>query len=410
MAATREFNTASGGLTVSGEISDSGAALGLTKTGTGTLTFTGANTYSGDTTVNAGTLQLGDGTVNGSIAGASIVNNASLVYKLNGSDVTVANVISGGGNFTKSGTGKLTLSVAQTYTGVTTVNSGTLAFSSTIAGVQVNINGASRVELNADNTGYAKTFTFDSAGGGTLYGSTGVNGPRVGGGTITTSGGARDTLSGTNWKVEGGGFTFNVADGDDATSDLQVSARITNVGAVTKTGNGILAFSAANVYTGGTTVSNGTLRVNNASGSGTGSGAVEVKAGATLGGSGAIGGGVAVAATGTLDAGSASNVVGQIAITNGVTFAANAILHVDITDDSNADRVEAGGLVSGGMVNVDVNAPPSLTIGSVWTIVHSSQPITATFAAPARYQIVLPDAYTVQLHFPPLSGTVFRFH
>ena len=56
--------------TISGEIS---GGFSVTKTGTGTLILTGANTYTGSTTVSAGTLQVGNGT-SGSIANTSSVN------------------------------------------------------------------------------------------------------------------------------------------------------------------------------------------------------------------------------------------------------------------------------------------------------------------------------------------------
>ena len=89
-----------------------------------------------------------------------------------------------------------------------------------------------------------------------------------------------------------GSRTFDVANGA-ADSDLTMAINITNgvnAGAITKTGLGTLTLSGNNGYTGGTTVGNGTLLVNNAAGSGTGAGAVSVANGATLGGSGAIAG------------------------------------------------------------------------------------------------------------------------
>ena len=65
-------------------------------------------------------------------------------------------------------------------------------------------------------------------------------------------------------------------------------------GALTKTGAGTLALTGANLYTGPTTVSAGTLLVNNTSGSGTGTGTVSVASGATLGGTGTIAGNTTV--------------------------------------------------------------------------------------------------------------------
>jgi autotransporter-associated beta strand protein len=101
----------------------------LTKLGSGTLTLTAPSTYSGGTTITAGTLQLGDGTSgkDGSLLG-NITNNAALVYNVFGNQ-KVGSAISGTGTLTKVGAGTLTLSGANSYTGETMVNAGTLRLS-----------------------------------------------------------------------------------------------------------------------------------------------------------------------------------------------------------------------------------------------------------------------------------------
>lgn len=120
---------------ISGIVSDGGFSGGaggsLVKTGAGTLTLTGANTYSGGTTIASGTLQLGNGGTTGSIAG-NVVDNGALVF--NRSDaVTYAGTVSGTGTLVKTGAGTLTLSGASTYTGATTVAAGTLLVGGSIA-------------------------------------------------------------------------------------------------------------------------------------------------------------------------------------------------------------------------------------------------------------------------------------
>ncbi len=105
--------------TFSGVIQDGVGVTGLTKVGAGTFTLTGANTYTGGTTISAGTLRIGNGAT-GSIAG-DIVNNSALIFNRTGT-LSYDGVISGSGSVTKSGTGTLTLTGNNTYTGVTTVS------------------------------------------------------------------------------------------------------------------------------------------------------------------------------------------------------------------------------------------------------------------------------------------------
>jgi fibronectin-binding autotransporter adhesin len=124
--------------TISGVIRDGGINGGtggsLTKAGIGILTLTGANTYTGGTTVSAGTLQLGDGTTNGTVT-ADITDNASLIFDYGTStSPTYSGVLSGNGILTKTGTGTLTLTGANTYTGGTTISAGYLVAGGTALG------------------------------------------------------------------------------------------------------------------------------------------------------------------------------------------------------------------------------------------------------------------------------------
>lgn len=86
-----------------------------------------------------------------------------------------------------------------------------------------------------------------------------------------------------------------------------------------KKGAGTQTLSGANLYNGGTTVSGGALLVNNTTGSGTGTGAVTVESGATLGGSGIVQGGVSINSGGTLS--------GTLTLQGAVTANAGAILN-----------------------------------------------------------------------------------
>ena len=106
--------TGAGGLTVT----DSSGA------GTGTVILTGASNYAGGTTISAGTLQLGNGGVTGSIVG-NVADNGALAFDR--SDVaTFAGVVSGTGSLSQIGSGTTILTAENSYAGGTTITAGTL--------------------------------------------------------------------------------------------------------------------------------------------------------------------------------------------------------------------------------------------------------------------------------------------
>ena len=114
-------------------------------------------------------------------------------------------------------------------------------------------------------------------------------------GTLTLNGNLT-TITGTN-----GGFVFSGA------SNTVVNSVIVGLGtAVLKNGAGSLTFNGNNTYGAGTTVSGGTLLVNNTTGSGTGPGAVTVQTGATLAGTGSSAGNLTVELGGIVAPGGAA--------------------------------------------------------------------------------------------------------
>ncbi len=96
----------------------------LSQIGTGTLTLTAADTYAGGTTISAGTLQIGNGGTTGSIVG-NVLDNGNLAFN-HTDNVTFPGIVSGTGTLSQVGTGTLTLTAAETYTGGTTISAGTL--------------------------------------------------------------------------------------------------------------------------------------------------------------------------------------------------------------------------------------------------------------------------------------------
>ena len=185
-------------LNVTGNVlsQDSG---GITLTGGGVMQLSGANTYTGPTTISAGTLVLSGGGKlgNGAYAGA-IANNGGLVFSTSSGN-TLSGVLSGTGSLTNSGAGTLFLTTAaNTFSGGTTINAGTVSLGSGAAGsenasglgtgpVIVKTGGRLLLYVSTTTATYNLTnpLTLD---GGTLWGQYGYQhwtGPV----TVTTNGG-----------------------------------------------------------------------------------------------------------------------------------------------------------------------------------------------------------------------------
>jgi autotransporter-associated beta strand protein len=147
-----------GNTTVSGIVSGAGTS-NVVKNGAGTLILSGTNTYNGATTINTGTLQIGNAGASGTLGAGAVTDNAALVFNRTDPAPAVSNVISGTGTLTQAGTGTLTLSAIETYTGATTVSAGTLLVDgSTAAG--------SAVKVNAGILGGSGTVNGSVTGGG----------------------------------------------------------------------------------------------------------------------------------------------------------------------------------------------------------------------------------------------------
>ena len=106
-------------LTFGGVVSGTGS---LTQSGTGILTLNGANTYTGGTDINSGTVQIGNGGTTGSIVG-NVANSGTLVFDRS-NNLTFAGDVSGSGSLTHRGDNTLILTGTSTYTGGTTIDSG----------------------------------------------------------------------------------------------------------------------------------------------------------------------------------------------------------------------------------------------------------------------------------------------
>ncbi len=155
-------------LAVNGVISGSGS---LSKTGSGALILTGANTYAGGTTITAGTLQVGNGGTTGSISG-DVMNNAVLTF--NRSDnISYGGIISGTGLLNKEGAGVLALTGDSSgFGGHMFVNDGTFAISGTLGGT---LDVLARGRLQSTGT-TGTTITAGTIAPGNSIGTLTVNG------------------------------------------------------------------------------------------------------------------------------------------------------------------------------------------------------------------------------------------
>ena len=158
-------------------------------------------------------------------------------------------------------------------------------------------------------------------------------------------------------------------------------------GSLTKTGAGSLTLSNANVYTGGTVITGGTLLVTNTTGSGTGSGAVEVDAG-ILGGTGTIAGPATVgtgSGTGaSLSPGSSTGDLGTLTVQDMLAFNADGICQIELNSSTmGSDAIVANGVTieESAQISLTDLSNSSLPIGTVFTVLSntSATPITGTF-------------------------------
>jgi autotransporter-associated beta strand protein len=216
--------------------------LGLTKLGAHTLTLTAANTYLGPTTISGGTLQIGAGSTSGSISSTSaVVNNGTLLVNRSDS-YTLGNNISGSGALTHAGSGNLTVTGSNAFSGPVTVGSGSLTFSS------------------AANLGNGSATNALNLNGSTLFST----------GSSVNLGSLRPV------NIGGAGATVDVA----GSRQLEVSGPLGGVGDLQKLGAGTLVVSAAsNGFSGTAQVNAGTLLV---SGSLSNAAGVNVNNGGTL--------------------------------------------------------------------------------------------------------------------------------
>ncbi|EAT8596780.1 AIDA autotransporter-like protein ShdA, partial [Salmonella enterica] len=308
--ATLEMNT---GGDFDNAISGSGQVV---KSGDETLTLSGANSYTGGTTISGGTLVASNVEALGS---GGVTDNATLELNTGGD---FDNNIGGTGSVVKSGDKTLTLSGANSYTGGTTISGGTLVVSNVEALGSGDVTDNATLEMNtggdfANNIG--GTGSVVKSGDKTLT----LSGANSYTGGTTISGG---TLVANNVNALGSGDVT-----DNATLEMNTGGDFANniggTGSVVKSGDKTLTLSGANSYTGGTTISGGTLVATNVDALGTGNvtdnATLELNTGGTF--DNAIGGTGSVVKSGdkTLTLSGANSYSGATTISGGTLIAAN---------------------------------------------------------------------------------------
>lgn len=311
LAGTTPTITANGNATINSGLTGS---AGLVKSGAGTLILGGVNSYSGGTVITSGTLQFSESlaTNPGSLPGGTItlLDGATLQYAGTGAGgfnrsfilgtgtTKIASTAASGGlnsngGFSFTGSGSRTL-ILETVSGNSMSVSGAIG-DGTGGSTSLVKNGAGNVNLNSASNSYTGDTTVN---GGILF-TNGANRISTTGGVYISSG-ASIRLNGDQTIANlqdgtGGGGTLTRSLAGNSTVTIQsgsFSGKIDDLVAgsrtiaVVKSTAGVLRLSGStNNYSMGTTVSAGTLLINNVSGNALGVGAVTVTS-STLGGNG----------------------------------------------------------------------------------------------------------------------------
>ncbi|WP_271588087.1 autotransporter outer membrane beta-barrel domain-containing protein [Bradyrhizobium sp. CCBAU 53415] len=389
--------------TVSGVIADGGAHGGtgasLVKIGTGTLTLSGINTYTGGTTFAGGTVSVSSDANLGDLSGGLTFNGGTLQISGSSFNATTRSisldagggtleiaaaannfVISqnlSGGALTKSGAGTLTLTGADNLSALT-ISAGTLVFggNATAGGTQI----ANNAQLTFDTNATAGSATITNNGNVLFDGNATAGSAQLINGTpsavfdfsMSTGPNSDNKLSAGS--LDGGG-TFDLGGKELTVGSNNLSTNVTGVladggsgggtgASLVKVGTGRLTLSGVNTYTGATTIDGGTLAVN---GSIASSSSVTVNSGGTLGGTGIVGN-TTIASGGTLAPG---NSVGTITVSGNLTFNAGSFYTVEVSPSA-ADRTNVSGTATLTGATVQAVALPGSFRQQTYTILNAS--------------------------------------
>ncbi|EBW0602544.1 fibronectin-binding autotransporter adhesin ShdA [Salmonella enterica subsp. enterica serovar Zongo] len=301
----------------------------IVKSGSDELIVTGDNNYSGGTTISGGTLTVD----HADSLGSGDIDNSGVLKVGEGE---LENTLFGSGSLVKTGTGELTLSGDNSYSGGTTISGGTLTAdhadslgTGAIANSGVLQVGEGELENTLSGSG---SLVKTGSGELTLSGDNDYSG-----GTIISDG----TLIADNADSLGTGAVAN--SGVLQVGEGELENTLSGSGSLMKTGTGELTLSGDNGYSGGTTITGGTLIADNADSLGTGavanSGVLQVGEGElenTLSGSGSL----VKTGTGELTLSGDNTYSGGTTITSGTLMA------------DHADSLGTGAVANSGVLQV----------------------------------------------------------
>ncbi len=327
-------------------------SAGFVKTSRGHLILKGVKSYAGATEIRDGSVVIYD--AGGALSGPVIVGtpDGRTPVSLTASGTPLSSsqpwTVHQNGSLSTGGSSQATYAKL-------TINGGAFA------GTQPYFHQGSSIDMRG------------GALGGTIYGNAA---------TISVNVYSNDTPATISASLRNHSMTFNVERGGGY-CDLILSGNVNDNRTVTKNGNGIMRVTAGSAYAGGTTINAGTYLADTTGGSSaTGSGAVTIKAGATLGGTGFIRGASANIAIqgapenpGTLAPGSLNyrgeHVFGTLTIgsntqANNLSLAADTAFKVSFAADGTHDAVMVYGqvLCAAGSRTLIIDAPETLKKGT----------------------------------------------
>ncbi|ENV9955473.1 fibronectin-binding autotransporter adhesin ShdA [Salmonella enterica] len=334
----------------------------IVKSGNDELIVTGANNYSGGTTISGGTLTAD----HADSLGSGDIDNSGVLQVGEGE---LENTLFGSGSLVKTGTGELTLSGDNTYSGGTTISDGTLTAD------------------HADSLG-----TGAVANSGVLQVGEGeLENTLSGSGSLVKTGTGKLTLSGDNTYSGGTTITGGTLMADHADSlgtgaiansgvlqvgEGELENMLSGSGSLVKTGTGELTLSGDNSYSGATTITDGTLIAANVNA--LGSGNIDNSGTLMLDAEGEFN----LANVATQSGATTELARGTTLNVDSLTQQADSTLNIDLSKANGESAITADSVTLGGTLNVtgigsvtDSWTPEAYT----YTLIGSDSAITTDF-------------------------------